>query len=276
MSIHAFRITGIKNTPFKTRSSTLDEMTRELPQGFYTTFSTLMHGKKVLNLRAHLRRLYVPAMELGITPSVDEAILRKRIAELASLNLPHESRIRLILTKSLGAVYAGIQAFVPIPQSTYEKGVKVITANMARQSPRVKDTGFIFSSSEQRKQVRQDVFEILLVRKGKILEGMTSNFYAVKGNTLVTARSGILLGVTRRVILGLARGQGMSIEYQAPKVAELEDFDESFLTSSSRGVVPIISIDNKPVGQGSVSKWTWVLLNAYQAYVEEHSEKIVK
>jgi branched-chain amino acid aminotransferase len=104
---------------------------------------------------------------------------------------------------------------------------------------------------------------------------MTSNFYAIKkGKTLITAQSGILLGVTRRVILRLARGQGISIEYRAPKLSEY--FSEAFLTSSSRGVAPIVFIDNKPVGQGRVGKWTQMLSKAYQAYVKERSEKIVE
>jgi branched-subunit amino acid aminotransferase/4-amino-4-deoxychorismate lyase len=90
---------------------------------------------------------------------------------------------------------------------------------------------------------------------------------------LITAQDGILLGVTRHAILRLARGQGMLIEYRAPKIGE--KFDEAFLTSSSRGVVPIVSIDNKPVGQGRVGKWTQMLSKVYQAYVEERSEKII-
>jgi len=89
----------------------------------------------------------------------------------------------------------------------------------------------------------------------------------------VTARSGILLGVTRRAVLRLARGQGMLIEYRAPSIRE--KFDEAFLTSSSRGVVPIVSIDKKPVGQGAVGKWTKILSKAYQAYVKERSELFV-
>jgi len=145
---------------------------------------------------------------------------------------------------------------------------------LARQSPRVKDTGFIFSSADQRKRVGGDVFEVLLTKNGKILEGMTSNFYAIKGKTLITAQSGILLGVTRRAVLRLARGEKMSVEYRTPKVGER--FDEAFLTSSSRGVVPIVSIDKNPVGQGKVGKWTKILSKAYQAYVEKRSEKIVK
>jgi branched-chain amino acid aminotransferase len=274
MSILEFKIELTGNFPIQTQAKTLDEMTRELPQGFYTTFSTLSNGTKVLGLHTHLQRLYVPAVEQGLTPAVDEPTLRTRIAELAKLNLPQESRIRLILTKNDGAIYVGVQLFEPLSKQIYEDGVKVVSAELAREAPRVKDTGFITSSVDQRKQLGRDVFEILLTKNGKMLEGMTSNFYAIKEKTLITAQDGILLGVTRHVILGLARGQGMSIEYRAPKIGE--KFDEAFLTSSSRGVVPIVSIDNKPVGQGRVGRWAKILSEAYQAYVEERSEKLVE
>ena len=276
MSILAFKIDTMGNLPIQTSAKTLDEMTRDLPQGFYTTFSTLSHGTKALGLHAHLQRLYVPALEQGLVPSVNEPALRAGIAELAKANLPKESRIRLILTKNEGAVYAVIQLFERLSKQVYENGVKVISVELARQSPRVKDTGFISSSSEERKYVGRDVFEVLLTKNGKILEGMTSNFYAIKGKTLVTAQRGILLGVTRRVILRLAGGQGMSIRvaYRAPGINE--KFDEAFLTSSSRGIVPIVRIDKNSVGQGRVGKWTKMLSKAYQAYVEERSEKIVE
>lgn len=274
MNILAFKVDQAGNLPISTYAKTLDEMTRKLSQGFYTTFNTLSKGTKVLGFHAHLQRLYVPALEHGLIPSVNELTLRMRIAELAKINLPLESRIRLILTKNDGAVYVGIQPFVPLLKSIYEDGVKVVTAELTREAPRVKDTGFISSSIDQRNQVSKNIFEVLLVKNEKILEGMTSNFYAVKGKTLITAQDGILLGVTRHVILGLARGQGMSIEYRAPKISE--KFDEAFLTSSSRGVVPIISIDNFSVGQGRVGKWTGMLSKAYQVYVEERSEKIVE
>jgi branched-chain amino acid aminotransferase len=274
MSILAFKIDMAGNLPIQTGAKTLDEMTQHLPQGFYTTFSTHSHGTKVLGLHTHLQRLYVPALEQGLIPSVDESTLRTRIAELAKLNLPKESRVRLILTKDDGAVYVGIQLFERLPKHIYEDGVKVVTAELVRQSPRIKDTGFISSSIEERKHVGRDVFEVLLTKNGKILEGMTSNFYAIKGKTLVTAQDGILLGVTRHVILGLARGEGMSIEYRSPYITE--KFDEAFLTSSSRGVVPIVSIDKIPVGQGRVDPVAKMLSEAYQVYVEERSEKLVE
>jgi branched-chain amino acid aminotransferase len=273
MNILTFKIDPSGNLPFRTQAATLDEVTRELPQGFYTTFSTLSHGTKVLGLHAHLQRLFVPAMEQGLKSSVNESTLRARLAELARLDLPKEARIRLILTKNDGMIYAGVQPFIPLSNLIYENGVKVITTEMARQAPRVKDTGFISASVSQRNQVGKNIFEVLLVKNGKILEGMTSNFYAIKGRTLITSQSGILLGVTRRVVLRLARGQGMSIEYRAPLVSE--KISEAFLTSSSRGVVPIVSIDKNSVGQGSVGKWTKMLSKAYQSHVEEGSESFI-
>lgn len=260
-------------TTMDVTASTLDGLTASLSDGFYTTFSTLSGGARVLGLSAHLKRLYEPAQNLGLHPSVASKKIREYIAELTRQNLPNESRLRLILTKDTGDVYIGIQPFVPVPEAVYRDGVHVITREMARHDPRIKGTDFIAQSAEQRKLVKDDVYEILLVRNGKILEGMTSNFYAINGKTLITAQKGILLGVTRRVVLRLTRGQGMSIEYRSPGVDE--NFDEAFLTSSSRGVVPIVKINCKPVGQGRAGAWAKALSLAYQAYVIERSEAIV-
>ncbi len=274
MTIKAFSIHSDGNIPIQNLASSLDLITGSLPQGFYTTFSTLAHGTRVLGLQAHLDRLYHPAKEFKLHMAVTETVLRQRIAEIVKDNLPHESRVRLILAKDSGEIFILVQFFKSLPESVYSEGVHVITSTVERSDPRIKGTDFITKSAEQRKLVGKDVFEILLTHNGKILEGMTSNFYGIiASEKIVTAQKGILLGVTRRAVLRIARGQGRSIEYRSPRVGE--KFDEAFLTSSSRGVVPIISIDDVPVGQGRVGDWTKILSKAYQAYVQERSEKIV-
>lgn len=273
MTVTLFEITLQNRTPITINASSLDEATAQLPAGFYTTFSTLNGGSRVLGLQAHFDRLYLPARKLGLQPSLNEMDLRRHLAELAKENLPDETRVRLVLTKDTGKVYVGIQPFAPPLREIYEQGVHVVTSNISRSNPRIKGTDFITKSAEQRKLIRGDVYEILLVHGGSIFEGMTSNFYAVRGGTLITARKGILLGVTRRAVLRLARGEGMPIEYRPPRVDE--GFDEAFLTSSSRGIVPVVQIDGKPVGQGMVGVWTKRLSLAYQAYVEKRSEKII-
>jgi branched-chain amino acid aminotransferase len=290
------QITDKENVHLRFSGATLDEITRALPQGFYTTFSTLSGGTKVMGLRAHLDRLYLPAASYP----VDGKTLRARIAALVKENLPGESRVRVILTKETGEMYVAIQPFTPLSPSVYENGVHVVSTQSARHDPRIKDTGFIVESAAQRKLVNKDIFEVLLTKNGKVLEGMTSNFYVIARRsaattkqppaasgellradkrrapndaTLITARRGILLGVTRRAVLRIARGAGLGIEYRAPRLDE--KFDEAFLTSSSRGVVPIVSIDHHPVGQGSVGKQTKILMRAYWEYVESKSEAII-
>lgn len=296
--IKCFRLSSQTLIPINSPASTLDLFTASVSDGFYSTFSTLNGGTRVLGLTLHLQRLYKPALENKLTPSTNEIFLRKQIAELAKQNLPKESRIRIILTKDTGDVYIAIQSFESLPDSVYQNGVHVITSSISRTDPRIKDTSFISKSNEQRKLLNKDVFEILLTKNGKVLEGMTSNFYVIanvppnlfrfsntrdksRGTVLITAQRGILLGVTRKAILKLAKEQGLTIEYRSPLLNE--SFNEAFLTSSSRGVVPIVSIDNKSVGQGSrrtepvevVGKWTKKLMSAYGEYVLENSELIL-
>ena len=207
-------------------------------------------------------------------PAVDEKTLRAAIAGLTQEHRRKESRIRLVLAKESGAIYAAIQPYEPLAVATLEMGVRVTTTELERKDPRVKDSAFILASKSHRSQAGKAVFEVLLTRNHRILEGMTSNFYGIKGRSIITARAGILLGVTRKVVIRLARGRGMSIQYRAPSIDE--HLSESFLTSSSRGVVPIISIDDRAVGEGKVGKWTKILSTAYQAYVEERSELILR
>ncbi|MEW5941880.1 MAG: aminotransferase class IV, partial [Chloroflexota bacterium] len=230
------------------------------------------------------------------------ADLRRALASLAFANAPGESRFRVLLCDSDGTVYVIVQPFTPLSREVYERGVKVVTAALTRHDPRLKDSSFIAESRSARAKVGGEIFEVLLTHKGRIFEGMTSNFYAValsviarvyspeaisstargllrreerpprNDGILITARQGILLGVTRRAVLRLARGLGLSIQYRPPRLEE--EFAEAFLTSSSRGVVPIVSIDNRQVGEGKPGKWTKALSWAYQTYVAEHSEPL--
>jgi branched-chain amino acid aminotransferase len=274
MPINTCKILPNGIDPLPIGGATLDEITRALPEGFYTTFTTSDSGTRVLGLTEHLKRLYEPARKSKLQPAVDELQLCNRIALLAKNNLPSESRIRLILARDSGEVFAAVQPHAPLDVSVYAHGVRVLTSALSRSDPRIKDTAFISASANQRRLVKGGTFEILLTKNGRILEGMTSNFYAVKGRSLITAREGILLGVTRSVLLRLARGEGMRIVYRAPALRET--FDEAFLTSSSRGVVPIVSIDGASVGEGRVGAWTSALSKAYQQYVEERSEALVR
>jgi branched-chain amino acid aminotransferase len=254
-------------------SSSLDAITRHLPQGFYTTFRTYDAGKRVLGSRAHLQRLYQPAASQRITPSAPEEKLRQHLAEIL-LAYPDEARVRLILTFE-GRVYLVLERLKTLPAEVYSQGVKVVTTSIERENPRLKSTAFISASEGARTNIaRSKIFEALLVRNGFILEGMTSNFFYINDGKLGTARKGILLGVTRRSVLRVARGSGLEIIYQPLKREQIQVLDEAFLTSSSRGIVPIVEIDDLTVGEGIPGLITKRLMKAYSEYVLRTAEKI--
>ena len=174
-----------------------------------------------------------------------------------------------------GQLYIAIEPLKLLPQEIYEKGVCVETTEIHRNSPRIKSTAFIGQSDNARKHIAQaKIFEALLVKNGKILEGMTSNFFYIRDGVLHTAQRDILLGVTRRTVIRAARGIGLEVRYSPLKLDQLSAVKEAFITSSSRGIVPVIQIDSVTVGEGKVGNITKMLMSAYEENVLKRAEKI--
>ena len=269
--------------------SSLDAITRQLPDGYYSTFRTYDEGTRVLGLTAHMQRLYEPVS----TPEVGEATLRRQLSTLLEAYRPNEARVRAIMTGQ-GEVYVAIAPLVPLPRDVYDRGVHVETTELQREQPRLKSTSFIGRSDSERNHLAQEgIFEALLVRDGMILEGMTSNFFYVlrapeklgdhtehtppsaqRRAILGTARDEILLGVTRETVIEIARGRGLELSYQPLPLDEVTAIDEAFLTSSSRGIVPVVRIDDVTIGQGSPGPITQQLRGDYETHVIERAEKI--
>lgn len=245
-------------------SSSLDAVTKQLPEGYYSTFRTFDNCTRVIGLSAHLRRL----------PNADASLLRRSLRLLLEPYRPGEARVRLMETRQ-GQFYISIEPLKLPPPEVYEQGVRVETVTLQRTNPREKSTAFIGASEAERKKIaRLGIFEALLVGNGRILEGMTSNFFYVRDGILYTARRGILLGVTRTMVIRAARGRGVKVRYRPLELDQLREVKEAFITSSSRGIVPVVQIDGVKVGRGRVGKNTKLLMKAYEEYVLKHAEKI--
>lgn len=273
-SINVYRITSVGSLPFVTQASTLDEVTSQLKEGFYTTFRTFDNGKRALGLNTHLQRLFQPLSLRKVDTVVTKKELRRQLNMI--LQARHgEARVRLVMTKT-GEVYAAITNLKLLPPEIYEKGVMVCTTELQRSDPRLKATGFIHASEHKREEILHNAFfEALLVRNGLLLEGMTSNFFYIRDGKLGTAREHVLLGVTRRMVLRVARRLGgLEIVFLPLKQNHVGFLSEAFLTSSSRGIVPIVKIDDVTVGEGAPGPFTIDLMRGYEAYVMQHAELI--
>ena len=187
-----------------------------------------------------------------------------------------------------GQVYLAAEPLKLLPPAVYEHGVRVETTELHRLQPHLKSTSFIERSDAERKHIaREGVFEALLVKDGKILEGMTSNFFYV-GQTalekpqqagtqayLGTARENILPGITRDTVIEIARGRGLEVKYLPLSLNQLETITEAFITSSSRGVVPVIQINQVTIGEGRPGPITRQLSVSYDAQVMDKAERIL-
>jgi branched-chain amino acid aminotransferase len=255
-----------------------DSITTALPAGLYTTFRTYAGKTKVIGLHSHLGRLYLPAKMQTIVPAVRRpSAFREVLAELLlPLDAP-EARVRLVLdtTVEQGNIYILLQPMQPLPPEIYSQGVHVEISKSSREKPSLKQTAFISESAFDRKRVGGELYEILLTSKGRILEGMTSNFFYVRDGALCTAGRGVLIGVTRQTVLALAKQEGIKICLKAIALNELSFIEEAFITSSSRGIVPVVQIDAEPVADGKVGAMTKKLMDLYEQQILSVAEEIV-
>ncbi len=269
MTLHGWHIPALGNLrPFHPAGEDLDTATLALPPGLYTTLRTFDGGRKALGLCAHLRRLYRPLPTLGVKPQVPLTALPGLLDTLTAPLRPQELRLRLVLHRNDGSLTVLAQPFTPPPAEVYRQGVAAVTVPLARRRPELKRTAFIAESRAERQAVRaRGAYEGLLVRDGRVWEGLTSNFFYVRAGEVGTAGHGVLRGVTRRAVIHLIRREGLPLTYAPLPVAALPTLDEAFLTSSSRGVVPIVRVDGQPIGAGVPGPITRRLQAAYAAYV---------
>ena len=112
------------------------------------------------------------------------------------------------------------------------------------------------------------------MRDGVAIEGAHQNFWGVFGGTAVThpETNLVLSGITRGVVLEVARAQGIPVEERAVQVEELAHAEELFFTGATGEVRPCIQVDGKSIGDGRVGPVTRALSDAFLALVERTKE----
>ncbi len=252
----------------------LDGLYEGLELGVYSSLRTFGH-RCFLDLGHHLARTRRSMQRLGWDYDLDEPRLRRCLDRACTQAPFQEMRVRIdVLAAPATARGSGARElialadFTPPPRAIYERGVAVVTTGAIRRAdPLAKTAGFV----AQRRRLEADTpgaYERLMVdREGRVLEGLSSNFYVVRAGRLVTAGEGVLEGVTRGIVLALARARGVIVELEAPRAADLAGVDEAAISSSSRGLVPVVRIDGAPVGEGAPGPVIASLSAAYDAHV---------
>lgn len=240
------------------------------PEGAYTTFRT--YDKYfVLNLPQHFERLEETAALAGKPVRLEKDKLCSILVEILNETDAPEARIRLSvdLSINLGEIYIAAEPFVPLPPAAYTEGVDTATTQVRRNNPRAKLSRFLPQAEAVRRTEKKNVDEYLMLNDDReILEGLSSNFYAVIRGEIFTADEGVLAGTTRQFILDLVKANRIPIQFRPVSTFELNRLDEAFISSTSRSILPIRKIDHRIIGNGKPGPITTKLMKEFKRNLE--------
>lgn len=278
-TIRVWRVTpgGLQAVDLFPAPQSLDQASELLPGGAYTTFCTYQRSM-ALRLDDHFTRLEETARLAGQTIVLERPQLRQALRQAVQLT-PEEKDLRLRLSIDLvsqpGQVYLIADRLRTPPPQAYRQGVKLVTVPFQRDNPKAKLTGSIQRAEQVRGQLAAGVHEALMVGPGgQLLEGLSSNFFAVRSGQVWTAEEGVLSGITRSLVLDEILRAGIPLRLEAVRLSELPEIDEAFITSVSRGVLPVRQVDDRVLSSGTPGSLTGQIARLYQQRLEIELEPI--
>lgn len=168
-------------------------------------------------------------------------------------------------------IYAMANPLSPVPQNILEHGISAITVEDIRwRYCHIKAITLLPNVLLRQQAIDAGAQEAILVRDGEVNEGAASNLFIVKDNTVITPPKGpfLLPGITRDLILELAATNNIKHAECKLTVHDLETADEVWMTSSTKEILPVTRIDDRPVGGGRPGPMCARMLALYQDYKE--------
>jgi len=260
----------------------------------YGLFETMRaYNGHIFRFDRHLARLRHSAQSLGLTHSILNVVEGKQSLETACMetleaNKLKDARLRLTVSAGEGdmtpdpstcpspTVLITARNLIPLPPEKYESGFKAALSPLRRnsQSPlsRLKSTCYtenILARMAARAAGCDEA--ILLNEQGYLAEGSSTNIFLVSNGELITPcfESGVLPGITRDAVLEIARTSNIKATERWVELNELIEAQEAFLTNSILELMPLVSVEGRPISTGKPGKLTGDLLFAYRKLVDE-------
>jgi len=243
------------------------------------------HGR-IFELDAHIRRLYDSAkaicMEIPLTPSG----MKQAVARTCRANKTLNGYVRLVVTRGVGTlglnpylckkpqviiIAAKIQLY---PAELYEAGLDIITVATPRNlaeavNPRIKSLNYLNNVLAKIEAINGGCVEaVMLNGDGAVAEATGDNIFILRDGCLVTppVDAGILEGITRAVVMKLARAEGIPVQEKRISRYDLYTADEMFLTGTAAEVVGVSKVDARVIGEGRPGPVTRRLMELYRDY----------
>ena len=246
-----------------------------------------VYGGKIFKLSEHLDRLYDSAKAIWLTIPIpkdemaavtEEAVRRSGIAE---------AYIRHIITRGVGdlgldprkcpkaTIIIIVDTIRLFPEEVYETGLRVVTAgtpipHREALSPRVKSLNYLAHILAKIEGIHSGADEVLMLdSEGHVAEGSGQNIFVVKNGAIRTPApyAGILKGVTRDVVIELAREAGYDMQETMLNRYDVYTADEAFFTGTASELIAIRQVDGRIIGNGKSGPVTRDLRSRFQALV---------
>lgn len=253
--------------------------------GIYETMRA--YGGKLFLLKKHLARLKHSADAISLKPPLPLDRIGDALNESVSINKLQEAYVRLHISRGPGelgldpALCAAptmvivAKPFHEYPAAYFERGISVAIVATRRNHPlalppAIKGTNFLNNILAKIEAIKAHAYEgIMLNWEGYVAEGTISNICMVKKGVLYTPHldTGILEGVTRDLVLRLAKRNKIPVREAMLLPKDLLSADESFITNTTMEIMPVTTVGRKKIGRGVPGPVTAALRKAYQKEV---------
>ncbi len=254
--------------------SLLDAAKYEPRAGVYTVGKTYQRTKSLL-FDEHVNRLEDSARQQGFSLDCDPIRLRCALRQMILEADYGDVRFRIsVAADAPDEILLSIEPFQPPSPHLIERGARCITSTESRHMPASKSSEWMHRRRALEVAQPTDIYETFLLEpQGNLLEGASSNVYVILDGELRTAHTGVLAGISRMIVLTVCESV-VALRPVAPNIADIDRFSEVFLSSSSRGIVPVVELDGRRIGDGRVGPATLALRSAYQHWVDDHLEEL--
>jgi branched-chain amino acid aminotransferase len=253
--------------------------------GIYETMRA--YGGEFFLLNKHLARLKRSAKALSLKLPLPLEKIGMALTESLNINKLGDAYVRLHISRGPGEIGLDpalcsaptmvivAKPFHDYPVHYYERGVSVTIVKTRRNhplalDPAIKGTNFLNNILAKIEAIKAGAYEgIMLNWEGYVAEGTVSNIFMVKKGVLYTPRAdtGILEGVTRAFVLRLAKRKEITIRETRILPKNLLAADECFITNTTLEVMPVTTINKKPVRSGRPGPVTALLHQEYRKEV---------
>ncbi|HKB04825.1 MAG TPA: branched-chain-amino-acid transaminase [Gemmataceae bacterium] len=247
-----------------------------------------VYNSKVFRHREHIDRLYESAKSIALEIPIPPAEIIRAVEDTVKANNKVEGYIRLIVTRGPGNLGLDPRSCKPnvicivddislYPKELYENGLKIITSSLIRNhpnalNPRIKSLNYLNNILAKIEAIRAGCLEALMLNhKGEVAECTGDNVFIVKRGILKTTPpdSGILEGVTRNVVMELAKKLSIPLVEATLTRHDIYAADECFLTGTAAEVIAVTEVDGRVLGSGKQGPITRQLREAFVRLTRE-------